>query len=437
MTRARLLIYAALVPTAIAIGILAGKVLAFPTTLRVAVGVAGGENYRLVEAMNQVFTRERTGLRLKIIRTPTATDAAAKLDAGEAELAVSRADVAIPRQGDTVVILHSDPVIILATQRSGVTRMPDLRGKKIGVAGGLAANQVILRQLLTYYGIPLEEVSIVAVDPSELAGPVRDGRIDVAFLVQPTASKALRDAYVTVSEEGGGPAAFVPVPEAEAIAERNATIDDEELTQGSLSGNPIVPSEAMKTIAVSHRLFAQRDLAEGTIAELTRLIFVHKAAIAGENPLAARIEKPETDNESTLAVHAGATAYYDGEVKTFMDRYGDWIYVGAMVLGFGGSAVAAVLSRAGTHHRRAALSMVQELRQLLEAARLADAPALDAIQQRADAIFTATLTGATESRLEPGDITIFSFAFDHLRTAIEERRAALLRPQSRDFQRAS
>src|SRR5215203_7453937 len=64
--------------------------------------------------------------------------------------------------------------------------------------------------------------------------------------------------------------------------------------------------------------------------------------ISAEVPLANRIEAPDTSKSSSLPVHPGASAYYEGEVQTFFERYGDWFYLVVMVGSIVGSAIAGV-----------------------------------------------------------------------------------------------
>ena len=108
-----------------------------------------------------------------------------------------------------------------------------------------------------------------------------------------------------------------------------------------------------------------------------------------------------------------------------MERYGDWIYFGVMVVGFFGSAIAAVSSR----FRRQSHEQARRLDQLLglmRAARRCDDPAeLDRLEQDADDIFAATLQIATHEEIDPNRLAAFSLALEQVRHAIGERRRLL------------
>ncbi len=422
MFRSRLIIGIAAISLAILVSAVAFKLLTQATTLRVAVNTNGTENVRLVTAMSQILARDKTSIRLKVVPSESSATTAAALDNGTADLAISRTDIAIPEHGETIAILHHDPVVMLAAPHSGVTKITELRGKTIGLLPNLGANQRLLNQLLNYYGIPEGAVQIETVLPDNLGHAIKERRIDVVFLVQPIGSKSLRDAYDAIVSEDGSPPTLLAVPEAKAISQRNTAVEDTEIVQGAFGGNPPVPQEAVKTISVSYRLFAHRDVSESTISELTRLLFLYKASVAGDMPLASRLEAVSTDNP-ILPIHAGAAAYYDGEVKSFMDRWSDWIYIGAMVFGFGGSAIAALFGRDSMRSRAQANALLGELLMLLNKARTADSrTALDDLEHQADVIFAATVTRAADNRIDNGVITTFAFAFDQVRKAIDDRR---------------
>src|SRR5579863_5314429 len=84
-----------------------------PTTLRIAVGPADGEDAHLVQAIAQQLTRDRAAIRLKPILKNSATESAAVLDADQAELAVIRRDRAYPKQGLAVAVLRENVVVMM------------------------------------------------------------------------------------------------------------------------------------------------------------------------------------------------------------------------------------------------------------------------------------------------------------------------------------
>ena len=64
--------------------------------------------------------------------------------------------------------------------------------------------------------------------------------------------------------------------------------------------------------------------------------------LMAEQPLLAQITASSTDPDAFLPAHPGAAAFYNGTVESYMDQYGDAIYIVPMVLG----AIASVLAAA-------------------------------------------------------------------------------------------
>src|SRR4051794_3646775 len=130
-----------------------------PTILRIAVGPPGSDDQKLIQALAQIFARERNSIRLTPITTEGATDSIALLAAGKAELAVARGDLNLPANAQSVVILRKNVVVLWAPSGlppKGAKRQPapkiksidELAGRRIGVIGRTQANVALLRVIL-------------------------------------------------------------------------------------------------------------------------------------------------------------------------------------------------------------------------------------------------------------------------------------------------
>ena len=69
------------------------------------------------------------------------------------------------------------------------------------------------------------------------------------------------------------------------------------------------------------------------------------SAVAAASPLANRMEEPSTEKSAAFPVHPGAAAYLDGDEESFLDKYSDLIYIGAMLMSVLASAAAALACR--------------------------------------------------------------------------------------------
>lgn len=414
----------------LAVGLLAFQWVGMPTTLKVAVGPMTGEDTRLVAAMTQYLARERQSVRLKLVLTDGVAASADAIQAEKADLGIVRTDVSMPAKAQTVAIMHRDAAVLMAPEASGIAKVADLRGRTVGLVRNMPANARLLETILAHYEVPQASVrTAVLTSPAEVEDALRSGRVDAVMAVGTLTGRTLTDTVAAATRAAGAAPVFVPVGEAEAIAQRAPTLESIEVVRGAFGGTPPRPAETMTTVGVSHRLVARADLDDGAISELTRLVFSMRPAIAAEVALANRIEAPDTSKSSSLPVHPGAAAYYEGEVLTFMERYGDWFYLAVMALSIVGSALAGFASTVANRRRAQDMALLDELLDVVRRARGAATPEeLDALEVGVDEVLAVALGKAGTGGIDGQAISAFTLGLDEARRAIAERRAWLKAP---------
>ena len=83
-----------------------------PVTLRIA--VPGSDDQKLVQALAQMFARERSAVRLSLISTDGEAESISLLAASETDLAVARGDLEMPTDAESVAILRKNVVVLWA-----------------------------------------------------------------------------------------------------------------------------------------------------------------------------------------------------------------------------------------------------------------------------------------------------------------------------------
>ncbi|WP_128561455.1 TAXI family TRAP transporter solute-binding subunit [Methylobacterium crusticola] len=423
------------------LGLLATCLLAYqwagqPTTLRVAVGPAGGEDARLIGAIGQALARAHEEVRLRVAPTTGVAESAALAESGAADLAVVRSDVGIPATTQTLAILHRDAAVLI-TRDPRLATVPDLRGRRVGIVRNPVANTRLLGTILEQYEVPADAVAVEPLAEGREAGPaLRDGRVDAVLVVSPPTGRSMNDAVASITRVGDSPS-FIPIGESAAMANRSPALESIEVVRGTFGGTPSRPAETFATIGVSHRLVAQASLADATVSELARLIFVTRPGLAAELPLANQLEAPDTSKSASLPVHTGAQAYYDGEVETFFERYGDWFYLLVMCVSIVGSAAATLVSRAATRSRAHDMALLRQLLAIVRATRdVEDELELFDLERQADEILAAALARAGTGAIDNAGVAAFTLGLDQARRAIAERRILLQeRPDERPDER--
>jgi TRAP transporter TAXI family solute receptor len=430
MRRTTLLSLAALLLT-LGLALVAWRTAWAPTLLRVAVGPAASEDARLIAAAGQYLAREHESVRFKIVPTEGEAESARAVDDGRADLAVVRTDAGMPEKGQIVAIMHRDAVVIVAPPSRDISSVPALRGRTVGIVRKMPANLRLLELLLAHYEVPTDTVRTIMLDGPESVEPaLRSGQIDAALAVGTISGRTVTAtvAAVTAAGDGRGPI-FLPVNEVEAISQPSPHHDAFDIVRGAFGGTPPRPAETVKALGVNHVLMAASSLEDSKVSELTKLLFTLRPVIARDIPLANRIEAPELDNgPSTLAVHPGASAFYENEVETFFDRYSDWLYLGLFAFSIVGSGSAWIASRASVRRRARTLGLLGRLLEIVEHARTADTlSGLDTLEQEADSILGVALGQAGSGQLDQHGVSAFTLGLDQARHALSERRRALAR----------
>lgn len=399
-----------------------------PVTVTIAVGPAGSDAARLIDAFRLALQRERASVRLRLVSSDSPSDSAARLEREEVDFAIVRADISFPASAVAVAIWQRNPVVLAAPAEAAIERWTDLPGKVVGVMGrGIGFNIRLIQNILREQGVQPSAVRIVEVLPWEVAEAFRKKRIQAVVTIGPASSKPVADTVGgLVRETPGGAVDFVAIREAEAIADRVPFLESVDVVAGSFGSNPLRPAEGFPTLGVVSYLVARRGVDDSVASEFTQQLFNLRPSLAMQHPAANRLEVPDTDKGSSVQVHPGALAYLTGEQKTFLEKYSDYLYLGIFGLSLGGSALAALAGYFGFGRREKKPGHLPEVLVLLREARATDDPEmLDAIAARADDIFVEAIESSKRPGFDSGTFATLTLALDRLNASIADRRRAI------------
>jgi TRAP transporter TAXI family solute receptor len=413
-----------------------------PVILRIAVGPANSDDLKVVQALTQAFTQAHSHIRLRPIQTDGAPASAQALADGNADLAIIRGDLDVPKDAQAVATLRKNVAVLWVPpaakgKKAGpkITKIAQLAGRRIGVVGRTPANVNLLRIILQQYGVDAKKVDIVQFPAGEVTDAIRNQKADAYLAAGPVNSKITMDAIAASTRDGGTPT-FLAIDSAEAIAQNHPIYEASEIPAGAFGGSPDRPDDEIKTISFSHHIVANKSLSEATVAAFTRQLFAIRQAVMAEFPLAAKIETPDTDKDAAIPVHPGAAAFIDGEEKTFLDRYSDYIWWGLMGLSAMGSAGAWFAGYLKKDERSSNTSLRDRLLEMLAAARRSDSSEeLDRMQSEADDILRDMLHCFDHGAINEGALAAFNIALDQLHKAVADRKA-LLNSMPQNLQRA-
>ena len=408
-----------------------------PVTLRIAVGPPNSDDAKVVQTLTQAFLREKNHVRLRPVSTDGAIASAAAISEDKADIAIIRGDLDVPKNAYAVATLRKNVAVLWvpppqknapkpAKKATKLTKISQLAGHRVGVIGRTPANVNLLKVILEQYAVDPAKVEIVQFSTGEIGEAIRGQKVDAFLAAGPVNSRITTEAIAATSRDGVGEPTFLGIDLADALATRNPVYEASEIPAGSFGGTPDRPDDDVKTISFAHHIVARRSLPETTVSAFARQLFASRQALMTEFPLAAKIETPDTDKDAVIPVHPGAAAYVDGEEKSFMDRYSDFIWFGLMgvsALGSAGAWFASYLKRdertTNTALRDRMLDMIANARRSMSS------EDLDAMQREADDILRDTLTCFEHGAIDDNALTVFNIVIDQFHNAVADRRAVL------------
>ena len=186
-----------------------------PTVLNAAVGSNVNHVPSFVGVEKGIFLKHGIDLKLKLLNTGQEMSKA--LQAGEVEIigsAYSNFPVAVERgmaakgvvglTGDRTSKYSDQAVAVITRKASGITKVEDLAGKRVGLAVGGTGDEY-LGVLLQKKGIPRDKVQILNVPPGNTLSALQGGSVDAVATWEPFGSLVeMKVPDAVVVSRGGG-----------------------------------------------------------------------------------------------------------------------------------------------------------------------------------------------------------------------------------------
>src|SRR5436190_5847918 len=312
-------------------GLLAYRYYTHPVTLTVAVGSIDGEAAKAMSAIAGKLVSINAPVRLTVVDTGTALAAGKTFAAGKADLAVVRGDVGDLSQAQAVVVVSHMVALLIAPPGSSIDGIDKLKGHSVGVIGE-EVNSKLVDVLCQEYGLVRAKV-FKDVALADARHALQSKQISALLVVIPLSQKYLSLVRGFFQQGPKALPVLIAIDSAAAIAEAERAYESFDVPKGTLRGAPPVPDDDLTTLRTSLYLVAKKKLGSDLVTSLTQTIISVRRDLMVEQPIFAQITAPSTDADAYLALHPGAAAFYNGTQQSFMDEYGNWIYLTPMILG--------------------------------------------------------------------------------------------------------
>jgi len=294
----------------------------------------------------------------------------------------------------------------------------------VGVLGG-DANTGIVDVLSKEYGLDRAKVfKDIALPDARRA--VQSKEVNALLVVIPLTEKYLSLVRDVFAQGSKALPVLIPIESAGAIAQAERAYESFDVPKGTLRGSPPVPEDDLTTLRATLYLVANGKLGTDLITSLTQTIMRVRRELLAEQPLFAQITAPSTDADAYLPLHPGAAAFYNGTQQSFMDEYGNWIYLTPMALGGAATVLAAAWKFLGLGGPATGQGPLDSLYALGRRIRKAGTEAeLSDIEEEIDDILKTQRMKSASGDESAVDDTTLNVAAHRLEGLIHDRRAML------------
>ena len=423
----RIVLLAGVVVAVTGVGLLGYRYYTRPVTLKIAVGSIDGEAAKAMSAIAGRFASIKAPIRLEVTDTGTALEAAKAFAAGKVDLAVVRGDGGDLSQAQAVVVVAHMVALIIAPPGSAITSINALKGRTVGVLGG-EVNAKIVDVLNNTYDLARAKVVFKNLALTDVRHALQSKEVGALLVVIPLSQKYLSLVRGLFQQNPKALPVLIPIDSAGAIAEAERAYESFDVPKGTLRGSPPVPDDDLTTLRTSLYLVANKKLSSDLIATFTQSIMSARRDLLAEQPILAQITGASTDPDAYLAAHPGAAAYYNGTQQSFMDKYGNEIFLAPMILGGIASVLAAAWKFLGVGNPEVPEGPLDSLYALGRRIRKVESEAeLSDIEDEIDNILKAQRAKAASGDESAVDTTTLNIAAHRLEGLIHDRRAMLAR----------
>jgi NMT1-like family len=340
---------------------------------------------------------------------------------------VVRSDVGDLSQAQAVVLVTHVTALIIAPPGSAIDSIDKLKGRTVGVIGG-DANSKIVGVLTKEYDLERAKVIFKDVDIGDVRRAIQAKEINALLVVIPLTEKYLSLVKGFFSQSPKLLPVLIPIESAGAIAAAERAYESFDVPKGTLRGAPPVPDDDVTTLQASLYLVANKKLGTKLISTLTQAIMSARRDLLGEQSIFAQITAPSTDADAFVPLHPGAAAVYNGTQQSFMDEYGNEIYLTPMILGGIASVLAAGWKFLGIGNPETKEGPLDSLYSLARRTRRAGTETeLSQIEDEIDDILKAQRAMSGSGDEDAVDASTLNIVAHRLENLIHDRRAILTR----------
>lgn len=279
----------------------------------IATGGASGPYNIIGTSLAEIYTKT-FGVNAKTQTTGASVENVNLLTQGKVDMVLALSDVVTNAVEGTedfkepitniqqVAVLYPNVIQIVASEKSGIKNIEDLKGKRIAVGDQGSGTEVNARTLLEGFGITYDDVKVDYLGFADAADAMKAGKIEAAFFSSGLPNSSLLELeqgiklqLVTINQD-----------KLKQIIENKPYFKTFEIPAGTYGNDAAIP-----TTAVMNALLIRSDISEEDGYKLTKALFENLDGLKNAHQAANDISL-ETAQEGMVApIHPGAKKYYE------------------------------------------------------------------------------------------------------------------------------
>lgn len=284
------------------------------TRIRMTTGTPGGGFYPLGAALASALTSSLPQVHVETHPSAGAVSNIEAIQAGDADLGFAFADVAYiafvgglegHRQAfdklRSIAVLQLTPVHLAVSARSGIHRIEDLRGRRVGLGPPGSGSALTAGIILEAFGVPMRDVHPELLGFNDAAQRLSDGRLDAMFDNGNYPVESVRAATALGAR-------LLPItgPPVDRLRREYPFLQRSVIPRGIYGQGQ---ADAVHTIGVDSLLLCRSDLDEALVHDLTERLFELLPTLASYQT-SLRFMDLEQAPAAPVPLHEGAARYY-------------------------------------------------------------------------------------------------------------------------------
>lgn len=284
-----------------------------PASLIIATGGTAGTYYPLGGGIANLI-QDMVGTNATAQVTGAAVENMRLISDKEVDLAITQGDIADYAfkgtemfQEDPVAnlqaigALYQETIQIVVSEKSGITSVSDLEGKKVSVGAPGSGTEVNARQILEAYGLAFEDLGLERLSFGDSAKKMQDGGLDAAFVTAGAPTAAINELAATT----GIRLLAIEDDMVKAITDKYKYYSQQVIPSGTYPKQ----DADVKTVAVKAIMSVRSELDEQLVYDITKTLFENTEPLIAINAKANEIQTDKALEGISIPLHPGAEKY--------------------------------------------------------------------------------------------------------------------------------